>query len=50
MNTLKNADHIIAIDNGSIVQDGTPEQLIAEDGIYRRFMNERKKAAEWTVR
>ncbi len=50
MNTLKNADHIIAIDNGRIVQDGTPEQLIAEDGIYRRFMNERKKAAEWTVR
>ncbi|HRU97879.1 MAG TPA: ABC transporter ATP-binding protein [Ruminococcus sp.] len=50
MNTLKNADHIIAIENGNIVQDGTPQQLIGEEGIYRRFMNERKKAAEWTVR
>lgn len=50
MNTLKNADHIIAIENGNIVQEGTPQQLIGEEGIYRRFMNERKKAAEWTVR
>ncbi|SHM60312.1 ABC transporter ATP-binding protein [Ruminococcus flavefaciens] len=50
MNTLKNADHIISVENGRIVQDGTPDELIKQDGIYSRFMRERKRASEWTVR
>ena len=50
MNTLKTADHIIAIENGNIRQDGKPDELIKQDGIYKRFMQERQKAVSWTVR
>lgn len=50
MNTLQEADHIIALENGRIKQEGTPEQLLKEEGIYKRFMQERLRADEWKVR
>ena len=34
ISTVKNADHIIVINDGSIVETGTHEQLIAHNGIY----------------
>lgn len=39
MQTLKNADRILVMDKGSIVEEGKHEELIAiEDGLYARFM------------
>ena len=34
--TLSHADQIVVLDEGSVAQIGTHEQLIATDGIYRR--------------
>ncbi len=34
--TLASADLILVLDDGSIVQSGTHEQLMSEDGLYRR--------------
>ena len=34
ISTVKNADHIIVINDGSIVETGTHEQLIEHNGIY----------------
>ena len=34
ISTVKNADHIIVLNDGSIVETGTHEQLIAHNGIY----------------
>jgi ATP-binding cassette subfamily B protein len=39
MNTLKNADRIWVIDNGSIAEDGNHDTLVKQDGLYRQFMN-----------
>ena len=50
MKTVRNADHIIALENGTIVQEGTHEQLMAEGGLYERFVKERRDAAGWKVR
>lgn len=34
ISTVKNADHIIVLNDGSIVETGTHEQLLAHNGIY----------------
>ena len=34
ISTVKNADHIIVLNDGNIVETGTHEQLIAHNGIY----------------
>lgn len=35
--TLMDADYILVLNQGKIVQRGTPEQLLQEDGIYKRI-------------
>ena len=36
VNTLKDADRIIVLENGCVAQQGTHDELIHEDGLYRR--------------
>ena len=38
--SVKNADHIIVLDEGKVVQSGTHEQLIAEPGYYQDIYNQ----------
>ena len=35
--TVKNADRILVIDSGKIVEEGTHEELISNHGIYSRL-------------
>ena len=49
INTIKNADHIIAVENGQIVQEGTHNELITQKGIYADFIAARERAAGWTL-
>lgn len=49
LNTVRKADQILVIDNGSIVQRGTHDELMAEDGLYRRFVNIREEAVGWKI-
>ena len=39
INTLAQSDFIIVIDKGAIVQKGTHEELVLEDGLYSRIWN-----------
>lgn len=49
LNTIKNADQIIAVDKGRIVQRGTHDTLIQEEGLYKRYIEIREKAVGWQV-
>lgn len=49
LKTVRNADQILVVDQGRIVQQGTHESLMKEDGIYRRFVSERSEAASWKI-
>lgn len=49
LNTIKNSDHIIAIENGHIVQEGTHSELISQKGLYADFIAAREKAAGWKL-
>lgn len=42
--TIMNADNIIVMDRGSLVQSGTHDQLIKQDGIYKRIYDTQKAA------
>jgi subfamily B ATP-binding cassette protein MsbA len=37
LSTIQHADEIIVIQNGSIVERGTHEELIRNDGLYRKL-------------
>lgn len=47
LKTVEHADQIIVIDGGRIVQQGTHPELMKQEGIYRTFVEDRKKAVSW---
>ncbi len=49
LKTVRNADQIVVIDKGKIVQKGRHEELAAQDGIYRNFITGRKQAVNWKL-
>ena len=49
INTIKNADQIIVLDEGQIVQRGTHQELMQEHGIYRDFLSIRDQSESWKI-
>ena len=49
LKTVRNADQILVLDNGKIVQKGTHQELAAKDGIYKNFISDRKEAVSWKI-
>ena len=47
--TIEQADQILVVDQGQIVQQGTHDTLIREDGIYRKFLETRQRAEGWSI-
>ena len=47
--TVRDADQIVVLDGGRIVQRGTHDELMAEGGIYEDFVRMREKALGWKV-
>ncbi|MDD3746526.1 MAG: ABC transporter ATP-binding protein, partial [Anaerostipes sp.] len=49
LKTVRSADQILVLSGGQIVQRGTHEELVMEDGIYAQFIGERKEAIGWKL-
>lgn len=49
LKTVRNADRILVVDKGRIVQQGKHEELMQQDGIYKRFVHSRELAASWKL-
>ncbi len=49
LKTVRNADQIIVVDKGKIVQKGRHEELMEQDGIYKNFITGRKQAVSWKI-
>ena len=49
LKTVKDCDNIFVLDEGRIVQSGTHDKLIKEEGIYKSFVLERKEAVSWKI-
>lgn len=50
LKTIRNADQIFVIDKGRIVQNGTHDELMKQDGIYQRFVDSRIQAIDWKIK
>lgn len=49
LNTIQDADRIIVLDNGTVVESGRHNELIKEKGMYFRMWSEQEKASQWAV-
>ncbi len=49
LKTVRNADQILVVDGGRIVQQGRHEELIIRKGIYADFVTGRKEAVSWKL-
>ena len=37
LSTIEHCDRIIVLDNGEIIEDGTPDELIKQQGLFYRL-------------
>ena len=49
LSTIRDADLILVVDNGKIVEKGVHAELIQQKGIYQKFWNIRQKARNWKL-
>ena len=49
LKTVRDADQILALNGGHIVQRGTHAELMAQGGLYRRFIEIREQAEGWRL-
>lgn len=49
LRTIAGADKIIVLDNGKLVQQGSHEELIKQDGLYKKLFTIQQKSLGWSV-
>ena len=50
MRTVAGADRIVVLENGRVAQQGSPAQLMAAGGLYRRMVALQNESAQWKLK
>ena len=50
LSTIKDADLILVLDNGKIIERGNHKELIELNGKYKRMYDNYKNALNWSVK
>ena len=49
LSTIRDAEQLLVIDNGKLVQHGKHDELVLQEGIYQKYWNIRQNAKAWKV-
>ena len=49
LTTVQDADSIVVVDNGKIVEQGTHKELLSEEKYYHRMWNEYQQSVSWKL-
>lgn len=49
MRTIANADKIIVLDEGRISEQGSPEELLAQNGLFKKMVDLQNLSGEWLI-
>ncbi|MPM81171.1 putative multidrug export ATP-binding/permease protein [bioreactor metagenome] len=49
LKTVKNADKIIVLNNGSVVEQGTHNELIERDDLYNKLWTIQQQSVDWKL-
>lgn len=49
MRTVEAADKIVVLADGKVAEEGSPAELMAKGGIYRRMVELQQQSAQWSL-
>lgn len=49
MRTVEAADHIVVLDQGRVAEEGSPAELLAKGGLFRRMADLQHRSEQWQI-
>ena len=49
MHKVTNANQIVILDAGSVTERGTPQKLLAHDGLFTHMVSLQRRSGSWTL-
>jgi ATP-binding cassette subfamily B protein len=49
LKTIQNADQILVLDKGEIIEQGAHEQLMQQNGLYAKLWDMQQKSMDWNI-
>ena len=49
MRTVEAADKIVVLADGKVAEEGTPAELMARNGLYRRMVQLQQQSSQWQL-
>ena len=49
MRTIANADKIVVLEEGKIVEQGAPDELLEKGGLFKKMVDLQNLSGEWQI-